>query len=632
MPSFAGIIYPNAFQMSDLIVSISQTFLNIPFSQPFRFFRYKNIELGTWNVSMSSNQKKTIWALIFGDIFNERELKKQLLDLGFHFQSNEIAELAVFAYEAWGTKFLEKLNGPFTLALFDEQTEELVLSLDRMGQKTLYWTFQGDHFLFATEIKALLASGIVPQNISNSSLSSYLYFGFIPQDYSAIENVNKLLPGHFIQIDLKRQMSIDQYWSLSGALRKRKIYTFEEATSEFGAVLESSIRKVAQEEERISTHLHNTLGSDIITWLLAHCKMRDSLDTFTPIFDEKKSPVLESASAFSKELSLRHHSKRISVDTALDELPRMIWYLDEPVADPSFLKTWQLGRFVQKANALLVLDLGWQELMAGHPHYFPDAKEHLSSSLAYTLAQTPPFVRDRLLFPLLRPFNSRFAFRILRNIDINQNQIAYLMHSALFKGHNRHKVSPFLYHYFDPEVFTQRFHHVENVLGDVHPSLYYDLKTALPNRHLLQCNRLLMPFGAKIYIPFLDNDVIDFSAALPDEVKFAKKVPAAVLNALWKRLTKKAPSDGDQLLMTPSWSNHPRLRKIFSNLTRGRLVEEGLISQKWIQEQCAPIELTDMGFRELWAILVLEIWFRLFINRPIGMQDYEVNTETLLGL
>ncbi|MCP5469959.1 MAG: hypothetical protein H7A36_05585 [Chlamydiales bacterium] len=621
--------------MSDLIVSMSQIFLSMPASQPFRFFRYKNIELGSWNVSMSSNVKKTIWAVVSGEILNREALRTELVNFGFHFQGEEDAELAILAYEAWGPeKLFAKINGPFAIALFDERSEELFLGLDRMGQKALYWSFQGEHFIFSTELKGLLASGIVPQNVSNAAFSSYLYFGFMPQDFSAIEGVSKLLPGNYIKVDLKRQISISQYWSLSGQLQEQKDCSLDEATTKLGSLLEKSLQTTLSNTEKISTHLHDSLGSNTLTWMLAHAKLRDNIDTYTPIFDERASPLLQHAESFAKDLSIRHHSKRISVDAALDELPRIIWHLDEPVADPAILQTWQLGRFLQGKPSRLVLDVGWQELMAGSPDYFADAEKDFpfSPPSAYTIAQLTPFLRDKLILPFLFAFRPRYAFRVLRNIEINRTQIAYLMHTALFKGETRKKASPFLYRYFDPEVFTQRFHRLTHTSGGAFASLYYDLKTALPNHHLIQLDRLLSPFGTQVFAPFLDNDVVDFSAALPDEVKFAEKVPGAVLHSLWGRLTMKEEVKPSPPLMAPSWSNHPRLRAIFLSLTKSRVVEEGLISARWIAEQCAPKDLTDIAFRELWAILVLEVWFRLFINRPVGMQDPEVKTETLLEI
>lgn len=633
MPSFAGVIYPNAFQMSDLINSLSTTFLKNPHSQPFRFFRYKSVEMGSWNVSMSSNVKKSIWAIIWGDICNREALKKELKEAGHILQTDEDAELVVIGYEAWGAEVLfEKINGPFAISLFDERKEELYLAIDRMGQKALYWSFQRDHFLFSTEIKGLLASGLVPQVPSNSAFSSYLYFGFIPQDYSAIETVNKLVPGHYLKIDMRRRMAIEQYWSLSHQLRQREDYSLEDANRKLGAIMENGLERASHDRAKISTHLHDSLGSDMITWLLAHANSREQIDTFTPVFEEKECKVLKSAEEFSSDLSLTHHSSYISVDAALDELPRIVWHLDEPVADPCVLQTWSLARLVQNSQSRLILDLGWRELMAGHEYYFSSQNDFPSPPpFAHKLAQLNPFLRDKICFPILRLIKPRLAFRMLRNIRINRDQIAYLSHSALFKGPVRKKASPFLYRYFDPEVFTQRFHRLSSKLGDVHPSLYYDLKTALPNHTLLQYSRLLAPFGVKAHTPFLDNEMLAFAASLPDSVKFAENRPGAVLLGLWEHLTHQSVDYEPPPLMAPSWINHPRLRTVFKSLEKGRLVEEGLISSKWVHEMCQMSDLTDIGFRELWSILILEIWFRLFINRPIGMTDHEVNTETLLA-
>ncbi|MFN0065902.1 MAG: asparagine synthetase B family protein [Chlamydiales bacterium] len=636
MPSFAGIIYPNAFQMSELIVSMSQIFISMPSSQPFRFFRYKNCEIGTWNVPIGSNPQKSIWGFFDGEMFNAKEIAAELSSQGFHPKSDDDPiEILVLGYEAWQEEIFEKINGPFATAIFDEEKETILLTLDRMGQKTLYWTFQSDHWLFSTEIKGLLASGIVPQMPSITAFSSYLYLGFIPQDISIIDHVNKLLPGHYIKVDLKRKLVINQYWSLSKKLREREPYQKQEAEEKLGSLLESSIKKMAASKPSIGTSITENLGSIMLTSLLTHYSPRENVDSYAICFEEQESSLLNFAKKISEELQVRNHTKKVTVDQALDELPRIIWHLDEPIADPSILQTWMLGQLTQRTCSILTIDVGWEELLGGRPQYFASHHEEyeFTPPLSYKLAHLPPFFRDKFLLPLLSRINLRYAFKILRSIDINKNQIAYLMHKALFKGNNRKKVSPFLYRYFDPEVFTQRFHRLTQIPGSVHPSLYFDLKTALPNHALSQYNRLLLPFGTKIFAPFLDNDLINFSTSLPDEVKFAHNEPGALLKELWKRLHQ-GPLDFplQPALIAPSWTNHPRLRKLFTNLTKGRLVEEGFISAKWIREQTEPSQLTDIAFRELWSILVLETWFILFINRPVGMQNHEVNIETLLRI
>nr|MCH9704258.1 asparagine synthase C-terminal domain-containing protein [Chlamydiota bacterium] len=429
---------------------------------------------------------------------------------------------------------------------------------------------------------------------------------------------------------LKRAMAIEQYWSLSKSLRHKEPYTPEEATAKLGSLLKENLDSCSQ-KPKFATHLHDTLGSDIITWLVAHTQPREQVDTYTPIFEEKESTILKGSEQFAKKLSLRHHSKRILVDAALDELPRLVWHLDEPLADPNCLQTWALGRQVKESGATLVLDLGWRELLAGHEYYFANSSKETSIPFAYTLAKIPPFLRDQILFPVLRYTNERLAYRMLRNIRINRDQIGYLAHTALFKEPIRKKAAPQLYPTFDPEVFTQRFHSITAHNDEVHPSLYYDLKTALPNHTLIQYNRLLAPFGVDCEMPFLRNSLLDFAFSLPDSVKFASKEPGSALLSLWNHLTCEKSQYAPPPLMAPSWSNHPRLRTLFTALEKGRLAEEGFISGRWLHEMNQMRDLTDIAFRELWSILILEVWFRLFINRPIAMADHEVKTETLLG-
>ncbi|MCH9625070.1 MAG: Asparagine synthetase [glutamine-hydrolyzing] 1 [Chlamydiales bacterium] len=620
MPTIAGMIHPSAFQITDVLTSIHP-------DTHFKSFRHKNLELGSWHSPLICNERKNIWALLDGQIHNAKELRIELnKKLGYRFTTETDEEILVHAYDAWKEGFVKKLQGPFALAIFDVEKEKLFLAIDKLGQKPLYWTSHNNCWLFATQAKALLSTGVIPQTPSIESLASYLYFGFIPQDLSIIRGVNKLLPGHSIHIDLKRQAAIEQYWSLSEAIETPKSTSSEEAIHLLGELIDSSISQTLSHTETTGTFLSGNLGSSTLGFFLTHRKSRNLLKAYSALFKNAR----DAATKIAEKLDLSYYSKQITPADVIEELPKIVWHLDEPIADPYIMQTWYLCKLAAKQCPTAYSDTGWIEMFGGSKKYFEKAHAH-NSSLAFSLAQYPPLLRDRCILPFLGLFSKKMKFRILRNIDLNREQLNYLADSALFKGKERKKVSPLLFKAFDPEVFTQRFHRVTALAGNLNPSLYYDAKTKLPDSSLYQYERLADAHHLKLITPYLNPTLVDFLAKLPEEIKLQNHKPAGLLQKLMEKLCHGCPQfteQGDDFLET--WRDDPQMREMFELVQVGCLEDEGLISKKWIKQQLAYPHLTKRNFRQLWALLVLEVWFRLFIKSPLTQEAPTISLKELL--
>lgn len=630
MSRIAGIIYPSAFQSTEMINEMHSTY---PSPHRFQYFHHKNLELGAWNSEMASNERRDIWALLDGHIYNKDELKKELKDLGYTFFSEKESEILVHAYDAWKMDFLKRLNGPFALALFDEQNEILILGRDRLGQKPLYWSIQREYWFFSTELKGLVATGIVPQTPSATALASYLYFGFIPQDLSPIQGVNKLLPCHYLKVNLNRQSIIGQYWSLSEHLQTNKKMSKEDTYNELGKRLEDAIRISLPEKGKVGSFLVGNLGSSTMTWFLSHLLPRERIQTYCAVFDEPEPYELNKSAEIAAACSLGQITKKIRPQEVIEELPKIIWNLDEPIADPFIIQTWYLGKLASGECRYAYADLGWEEILGGNSRYFlsKDKKTQLNPPLAFHLASLPNRMRNHLLFPLLRLIRCKYLYRILRNIDINRQQVNYLMQAALFKGKVRKKISPMLYPFFDPEIFSQRFHHLNLLPDSISPSLYYDAKTELPDRLLIQFERLLTPHQVSVINPFLDFRLVDFIAEIPEEIKFETHKPGAILHQLMNNLCHACPPFPERKgSFMDTWCHDGNFREIFHSLAKGRLVEEGIISGRWIKQQLGYPYLIPENFNQLWALLILEIWFQMYISFPINISNSNLSLKTLL--
>lgn len=627
MSRIAGIIHPSAFKMSDLVGTMNHAFCS---KEPFQGFRHQNLELGVWGTTFATNSQLKMWAALDGQIYNGDELKEDLKKLGYQFQANNDAELLIFAYAAWQEEFVKRLNGPFAFFLFDEKKALLILARDRIGQKSLYWTAKGDYWLFASETKGLLATGIVPQTPALDGLASFLYFGFIPQDFSAIQGVNKLLPGHLLKVNLARKVMIEQYWSLSTLFEKKLSESPEAIYSLFGKHFEEAVRRPLSPHAKRGASLTDSLGSSAATWFLSRYLSKNQLELFSS-FNDAEEKKAESTQEMAARLDIPHHMHQVQPQDALKSLPEIIWHLDDPIADPHAIQIWSLSQIASQTCTQFYTDSGWVEMLAGSKRYFTQNDHTFKPPLAFWLAKLPPQVRDQVVLPFFQLVNLKYKYTILRNIDINLEQVAYLVKTALFRAKNFKQASPQLYKAFHPELFPQRFHKLTALSGSINFALYYDAKTALPDCLLTVYDKLFSARGINLVHPYLDNDMVEFLAHVPDSLKFESQTPGILLHHLMEKLapTLLLPSEGANDYIE-KWRHHQDFRHLFEKLKRGRLVEEGLISAKWLKHQLGYPYLIPSSFRQLWAVLIMEVWFRLFINRPIDVSLSRMSVEELL--
>ncbi len=217
MTGIAGILYPDIFHihklMDPILDSLSQRGSIVHEEAARDVYSYKDLSLGVSGGLIAANPKKSLIAILDGKIYNYDELSLDLKNAGYDLTTTNQSEVLIYAYEAWGEEFAKKINGDFAAAIFDKNKNTLYLYRDRVGVKPLYWFFDQNHFIFGSDIKSLLASDIIPQTPATDSIAFYLALGYIPQDMTPIQNVNKLLPAHYLKFSRETGMSIHPYWS-----------------------------------------------------------------------------------------------------------------------------------------------------------------------------------------------------------------------------------------------------------------------------------------------------------------------------------------------------------------------------------------------------------------------------------
>ncbi len=629
MQGLAGIIYPDIFQVTNLIQSMLRTQRHRSLKDQ-EVFTHKNIQIGLCGGKIVSNEKKTIFSGIDGTITNSLEIQLGLREKGIALNDTSDAGIVLKSYECYGVKCFDKLDGDFALMILDTHEQRLILARDRIGKKPLYWFQNQNSFMFASELKALLATGLVPQTPAFDALASYLYFGYIPQDMSPIEGVSKLLPAHYLQFEFNGSKSIHSYWSYSSYFEKTTTEKTEDILYNLDALLLESVKKNMTTADRMGCFISGGIGSATIAYYMKQLATADQITTYSVGFQGEYDQDLLIAKDVAATLDLSNHSYAIPQNEFLNDLCKIIWYLDEPLADPNIISTWKLAAMASKETHTTFSGMGSDELFAGHSRY---TIEEQGAHPLRKLFQPPLSHMRKALIPLLQRLYKPFAYHLIKESRTDPWQFGYLRQNALINEHELHKISPKLGLIFDPGVFLHKFNHLHRIQSKVASYLYFDVKTRLADCYVLQFDRLTAAHGIDWKAPYLDRRLVEYLASLPEPDALQEKRTATFLKSLMKNTLPASMIDRPKRTrksFLKNWIESNEVKPLFDLLMHGTLIDTGLISGVWLKEHINRLGKGEDAHKKLWAVLVLEIWFRLYINRSIGTEPPRLSVIDLL--
>lgn len=617
MPGIAGIVYPDIFQVNHTLDLMLQS-LSHRGEHSWETFTYKNIQFGCRGTSIYKDEINRIAILLDGHIYNVQELIQSLKEEGLSTIYRSTEELLVQAYLIWGQEFLSKIDGTFAIALLDERKELVMLARDRIGVQPLYWYCEQGHFLFASELKSLLSSSLIPQTPAFDAIAAYFSLGYFPQDITPISNVSKLLPSHYLLYSQQHGLHILPYWSYSSSFLKKRDQSISSEVNQLDELFRNSLKQRISNVKNPGCFVLGGLGSATIASYLCQEVPKETVKAYTTGFQEQNESDVKSAEAVAEFLNIPYATQWITPDTFLKDFVNILWHLDEPLADQNVIATWTLASMASSETKVVFSGMGSDELLAGHNRY--SLAERKKSFISQVKDTIHPILRN-LFFPILNFINRNSAYYLLREIRSNPWQSEFIEGNLLFSKEGLANAFPPLKNLFDTDILLQKFHHISRIPSLVSSFMYLDVKTKLPDCYLLQYERLMTSQGLDWRTPFLDQKIIEYAATIP-EPQFLKEAETA---SILKQVAQKTypskifhSSKKTRKHFLSSWLEVTELKTIFPLLSKGTLVESGLLSESWLRIQTASPKAMQKSFDQLWAILVLEVWFRLFVNFPVS--------------
>ncbi len=454
-----------------------------------------------------------------GEIYNFREVRRELEALGARFRTQSDTEVILEAYKRWGLPALEKLNGMFALALWDEPARRLVLARDRLGKKPLYYArLAGGGVVFASELKALVEDPAVGRELNPEALSHYLSHNYTLTAAAIFSGVEKLPAAHVLVLEEGKPAIPAPYWDLAAHFREKRRFASEaEAAEAVGELLEDAVRLRLVADVPLGAFLSGGIDSSAI--VAAMCRLRPPAEneTFSVGFAEPGYSELAEARRVASLLGVEHRDQVVG-ETVAEELADIVYAADEPFADSSMIPTYYLARHTRRHVTVALSGDGGDELFAGYPTYLADRAHRLTRRLPGWLVRGA----GRGLSALVPASRGKVTFdyglrRLLAGHRLSGPR-AHVFWREIFSREEQAELLPDLATQLsavDPfEPFARHYRDVED-LDPLDQHLYVDAKTWLPDDILVKVDRCAMAHALEPRAPLLDHRLVELAASLP---------------------------------------------------------------------------------------------------------------------
>jgi len=561
-----------------------------------------------------SNHDRSVWITYNGEIYNYREITCELETKGYKFQSESDTEAVLHAYEEWGMECLQRFRGMFAFAIWDNREKILFLAVDRFGIKPLYYYDEKDEpFMFASEVRALLKSGLVEKRIDPVAVDSFLAYGAVQAPLSIIRKVKALLPAHYLIHYLSsRHNKIVQYWKPSEKLTENPIHNKDQATENVRAILEDCIRKHLVSDVPVAAFLSGGIDSSSVV-AIANRLNQGTLRSFSVTFEESQFSEDKYSQLIADMYCRNHVEIKISQDDLLSLLPQALSAMDQPTIDG--INTYAISKAVSERGIKTVLSgQGGDEVFGGYSTFkripfiqqlfrFVPSSLRKVASLLLRIGPTQFLTRSKYKQILESPGDPLSLYFILRQL-FSPEARKLLMERQFGEG-SFHGV---------PGVVIEGLTEELNRLDICNSVSLLEFRLYLANMLLRDGDFMSMAHGLEVRVPFLDHELVEYIFNISPRIKMRNSVPKPLLVHAMKDLLPETIYLRPKMGFSFPWDLwlrdkiRPQIEEI--------LYEFHQVDEIGIQlEQCRSlwrsylIRTPGITWARIWAIYVLLRWY-----------------------
>jgi len=481
------------------------------------------------------NEDESIWIVFNGEIYNHGEIRPELEQRGHKFKSDHSdTEVIIHAFEEWGEDCVHKFRGMFAFSIWDEKKKELWLFRDHIGIKPLYYTSQNGKFIFASEIKAILAHHDICKAIEEESFYHYLSFLTTPCPNTLFKGIKKLSPGCYLKVKGNGQIELIRYWDVWDHTVPLFGISEEEIADRLITELRSAVRYRKISDVPVGVFLSGGIDSSTNAALFSEGET-SSIRTFSIGYDKNYKYYRNEfayARKMAKLIKADHFEKQLNIDDMIDFLPKLIYHQDEPIADPVCVPIYYVSKLA-KDNGIVVCQVGEgsDELFCGYPSWkvFLRLQKLNNLLMATSLKKMGVF----LLKTIGKEYKIKYEW--LRRAAFGE-PIFWGGAEAFTEGEKRKLLSQRLEkkfsNYSSYEVLRpilKNFYKKARDKSTLNWMSYLDLNLRLPELLLMRIDKMSMINSLEARVPFLDHKFVELAMSIPEDVKIKKGILKYIL-------------------------------------------------------------------------------------------------------
>lgn len=546
-----------------------------------------------------------------GEVYNFKEIRNELSKLGHSFTSNSDTEVILHSFEEWGMKCVEKFIGMFAYVIYDKSEKKLYICRDRAGVKPFYYYYTGDVFVFGSELKSIMQYPGLKKEINNTALTSFFEFGYIPNDQCILIDAYKLEAGNWMIYDItNKSYTIKSYWDIQDYYNKPKLnITYEDAKSELLNICKSAFGYRMISDVPVGLALSGGYDSTLVASVLVK-ELGVNLNTFTIGFNEGNNEAPD-AECISKHLGTNHRTHYCTYQDAIEIIPKLQYYYDEPFADNSAIPTILVSKMAKQDVTVLMSADGGDEIFAGYTHY-----DTCESTLRKMRSLPLPLLRGAasIMKTGIDLFSENYRKQNLTERFYNiasEGSLTYKAYSDLVRAYPKGYLNVF-YPSFN-ETVAPCLNDMYNLKND---SLEYlllkDYKRYMKDDVLVKVDRAGMSVSLEGREPLLDQRISEFAAQLPLSYKYDSGIKKRIIKDIVHQYVPKElmdkPKRGFSIPIT-SWLKKELKDFLLESLSEQNMLEIGFAPKavNKVKEQFMQNDYYSQDF--IWKLLQYRNWY-----------------------
>lgn len=566
------------------------------------------------------NEDHSIAIIYNGELYNFLDLRPLLQAKGHVFRTKSDTEVILHAYEEWGPTCLQRFNGMFAFAIWDNNRKSLFLARDRLGEKPLYYYHDPARFIFASEIKAILTEPAIPREIHLPGLANFLAFGHAIAPETIYRNINKVLPGHYLILQNGR-IDIQQYWDVGcdPQLPDGRNYSEADYIQHIKELLDDSVKRRMIADVPVGAFLSGGVDSSTTVALMRR-HATGPVKTFSLGFDVGGAyNELPDARKVADYLGTDHHELFVSHTDLVSLLHKLVYHYDEPFGDAAGFPIFLISQFARQHVKVVLAGDGGDEIFGGYRRYAADNLAAYYQLLPPILSlRALPWLVDRL--PRLRRLK-----QLIHNLPLpdpaqryaswlecfSKEMQAQLLNASIYeatKNHNSRWYYPLYYNALKPPASNDHLNRI----------MYVDLKSWLPDTYLEKTDKASMACSLEVRLPFLDHRLVELAFQIPGYFKIngwsMKRILKKAVQDLIPPAVLAKPKQGFGVPTDP-WFKGALKEYVFEVLFDKRARQRGYFNLSFIEKMWREhAEGRRVWDHHLWLLLNFELWHRIFLD------------------